>query len=46
MKIAQVVATTGAEGNSRDIERSAGYLTTQLVADGHEVTLLTCAIPC
>ena len=44
MKIAQVVATTGAEAHSRDIERSAGYLTTQLVADGHEVTLLTCVV--
>jgi hypothetical protein len=42
MKIAQVVAATGAEGNPRDIERLAGYLTTQLAAAEHEVVLLTC----
>lgn len=45
MKIAQLVVPAGTECNPRDIERLAAYLSAQLVADGHDVTLLTRAAP-
>lgn len=43
MKVAQVVAAgEDSEPIARDIERVVGYLTAQLAADGHDVTVFAC----